>query len=473
MPAIRINGRDYEELAIRQIRDPVTTNITSLALPPNAATETTLAQVRDAIKATIDLESTIWTDNSGAYYVRRDTVNEGTGAITISWTAPDGTAATPGAGLKPLATAERDVTQALFVATDNGTGYSTNDFLARLLILDVNATTPVITQIWYNLSTSAVIAAPSAAHVTPSDESVVVASSALPAGASTSAKQDTLIGHVDGIEGLLTTIDVDTGNIDGKLPSGLTVSSTRLLVDGSGVTQPVSATSLPLPTGAATSANQSTANTSLSNLDADVGAQADAAASSDTGTFSLIALIKRGLQNWTTLLGRIPSNLTVSSTRLLVDGSGVTQPISASSLPLPTGAASAANQTTANTSLSNIDTKVPSGLTVTSTRLLVDGSGVTQPTSVAVRTPTTTSVASSASSVTILALNANRRGLSIANVSTATLSLSFSTPATAANCFAQIPANGFLLLDQQLIVTNAIYGIWSSANGTAQVTEYV
>ena len=33
------------------------------------------------------------------------------------------------------------------------------------------------------------------------------------AGVSTAAKQDTIIGHVDGIEGLLTTIDADTGNI--------------------------------------------------------------------------------------------------------------------------------------------------------------------------------------------------------------------------------------------------------------------
>lgn len=46
---------------------------------------------------------------------------------------------------------------------------------------------------------------------------VDIVSSALPTGASTSAKQDTIIGHVDGIEGLLTTIDADTGNIDTKL----------------------------------------------------------------------------------------------------------------------------------------------------------------------------------------------------------------------------------------------------------------
>jgi hypothetical protein len=95
------------------------------------------------------------------------------------------------------------------------------------------------------------------------------------------------------------------------------------------------------------------------------------------------------------------------------------------------------------------------------------------PTSVPARTPTTTSVSSVASSVTILGTNLNRKGFSISNISTSKLYLSFSSPATTANCFIEIPAGAFLLLDQQLIVTSAIYGIWASANGTAQVTEYV
>jgi len=42
---------------------------------------------------------------------------------------------------------------------------------------------------------------------------VDVVTSALPTGASTSANQTTIIGHVDGIEGILGTIDTDTGNI--------------------------------------------------------------------------------------------------------------------------------------------------------------------------------------------------------------------------------------------------------------------
>jgi hypothetical protein len=59
------------------------------------------------------------------------------------------------------------------------------------------------------------------------------------------------------------------------------------------------------------------------------------------------------------------------------------------------------------------------------------------------------------------------------NDSTATLALSFSATATAANCFIKLAPGAFILFDQQLIVGNAISGFWSSANGTAQVTEYV
>lgn len=44
---------------------------------------------------------------------------------------------------------------------------------------------------------------------------------------------------------------------------------------------------------------------------------------------------------------------------LKVDGSAATQPVSAAALPLPTGAATSALQTTGNTSLASVDTKTP------------------------------------------------------------------------------------------------------------------
>ena len=49
--------------------------------------------------------------------------------------------------------------------------------------------------------------------------------------------------------------------------------------------------------------------TSLDNIDTDLGAPNAAAATTDTGPFSLTALVKRALQNWTTLLGRIPASV--------------------------------------------------------------------------------------------------------------------------------------------------------------------
>jgi hypothetical protein len=56
-----------------------------------------------------------------------------------------------------------------------------------------------------------------------------------------------------------------------------------------------------------------------------------------------------------------PGN-TANTTAWKVDGSAVTQPVSASSLPLPTGAATSALQTTANTSLAAIDAGIPTAL---------------------------------------------------------------------------------------------------------------
>lgn len=57
--------------------------------------------------------------------------------------------------------------------------------------------------------------------------SVDVKASALPTGAATSAKQDTIIGHLDGVEGLLTTIDSDTGTIATEVAGLLTDTELR------------------------------------------------------------------------------------------------------------------------------------------------------------------------------------------------------------------------------------------------------
>lgn len=87
------------------------------------------------------------------------------------------------------------------------------------------------------------------------------------------------VNNVSGTVSLPTGASTEStlSTLNGKIPSSLTVTATRLLVDPSGVTSPVSAASLPLPSGASTSANQSTEITSLQLLD-DVVATAGSAA---------------------------------------------------------------------------------------------------------------------------------------------------------------------------------------------------
>lgn len=124
----------------------------------------------------------------------------------------------------------------------------------------------------------------------------------LPSGASTAAKQPAL--------GTAGSPSADVLTVQGV------TSMTALKVDGSAVTQPVSAVSLPLPSGASTAAKQPALGTAGS-------------ASADVITVQGIA----------------------SMTALKVDGSAVTQPISAASLPLPSGAATSAKQDSQTTLL--------------------------------------------------------------------------------------------------------------------------
>jgi len=85
---------------------------------------------------------------------------------------------------------------------------------------------------------------------------VDILTSALPSGAATAANQATIIGHVDGIEALLTTIDADTDAIKTAveiIDNAISGSEMQVDIVSDGA-------------GLATSANQSTANTHLGNL---------------------------------------------------------------------------------------------------------------------------------------------------------------------------------------------------------------
>jgi hypothetical protein len=80
---------------------------------------------------------------------------------------------------------------------------------------------------------------------------------------------------------------------------------------------------------------------------ANVGAKADAAAADDTGVYSLIALIKRGLQNWTSAIALLGTKVT-AVTALGAGGTGIIGWLSTianfvKGLPTALGAATSAN----------------------------------------------------------------------------------------------------------------------------------
>lgn len=180
LPSALVGDRLKTTTSIENFPSSQQVSATSLPLPNGASTSdlqttgnTTLTQIRDAIKAQIDIASTVWTDNSNVFYVRRDLINEGTGAITVTFTLPDGTSATPGAGLRPLATTDRDIETAYYEAIASGTGYSVGDLLGRVLIIDANPSTPTVTAIWINFTLGLVVSpSPSSANIERADETI-------------------------------------------------------------------------------------------------------------------------------------------------------------------------------------------------------------------------------------------------------------------------------------------------------------
>lgn len=185
-------------------------------------------------------------------------------------------------------------------------------------------------------------------------------------GVATAANQTTLIGHVDGVEGLLTTIDADTGSI--------ATSATTLAGAVAGTEMQVDVVTMPTTTvqGTVTANLSATDNAVLDDIAADTEAiktavegtltvtgggggteyTVDAAApAAPVGTASLmerddaLSALTEVEGDWTNMRSNANGALWVKHDgTVTVDGSGVTQPVSGT--VSVTGVATAANQTT-------------------------------------------------------------------------------------------------------------------------------
>lgn len=178
---------------------------------------------------------------------------------------------------------------------------------------------------------------------------VAVTSSVLPTGASTE-----------------TTLSA----LNTKVPANLTVTATRLLVDASGTTQPVSGSvtvtqatgtnlhtvvdSSALPTGAATASNQTSGAQTTQVVNG-----ANTLAIGTSGNILVSGASAVGVAptlNPISIAGVDGGGL---KRHFLTDTAGRLEIDTIQTLPLPTGAATSANQTAAQTSLSSIDAKTP------------------------------------------------------------------------------------------------------------------
>lgn len=123
---------------------------------------------------------------------------------------------------------------------------------------------------------------------------------------------------------------------------------------------PVSASALPLPSGAATEATLSAIN---GKLPAALGQQSEATSFSVTLSTENESVLNTIL----TELGEINTDTPpLIGGRVPVDGSGVTQPISAASLPLPTGASTLAEQQAQSSLIGAVNETAPATDTASS-----------------------------------------------------------------------------------------------------------
>lgn len=154
---------------------------------------------------------------------------------------------------------------------------------------------------------------------------VDVISSALPTGAATEATLANVYTETQYISNGIIAIDAATAasavslaSIDGKLANPMPIdggNTNAVKVDGSAVTQPISAASLPLPTGAATEATLANIDTEVFNI--------------SNGIIAIDAATTASAASLASIDGKLANPM----------------PISAASLPLPTGAATDSNQT--------------------------------------------------------------------------------------------------------------------------------
>jgi hypothetical protein len=236
----------------------------------------------------------------------------------------------------------------------------------------------------------------------------------------------------------------------------------------------VGVTSSALPSGAATSAAQTTGNTALNAIQTAVEILDNAISGSEMQVDIVSSALPSGAA---TSANQSTANTALSAIQTavqLLDNaiSGNEMQVDVLTSALPSGAATSANQSTIITSLQLLDNAISGNeLQVDVVAALPTGTNtIGVVINERVSTATLSNVSGSASSVQLLASTAGRKGASFHNDSTAVAYVKFGTTASTTSFTVKMNPDAHYELPQP-VFTGKIDCIWAAANGAMRITE--
>jgi hypothetical protein len=243
-------------------------------------------------------------------------------------------------------------------------------------------------------------------------------------GVATAANQTTVIGHLDGVEGLLTTIDADTSALAGA------VSGTEVQVDVVTVpADPFGANADAAATAGSTGSIQAKLRLMTSQLDA-IKTAVETIDNTVSGSELQVDIVSGSSSGTQYTEGDVDTSVT--GTAVMWEDTSDTLRVASATKPLPVAL-------------------ISGGLTPTKAG-----------------TATLTNVSGATSSTTLQAANGSRLAVEIYNDSTAVLYVKYGLTASASSYTRQLQAGESF---REELYTGIVTGIWASATGAARVTE--
>lgn len=242
-----------------------------------------------------------------------------------------------------------------------------------------------------------------------------------------------------------------------------------LRTDGSGVTQPISAASLPLPTGAATAALQTQPGVDIGDVTVNNASGASAVNIQDGGnsiTVDGTVGVSGSVVVTNTVLSVVGGGTEATAQRVTIasDSTGLLSVDDNGGSLTVDGTVAATQSGTWNITNVSGTVSLPTGAATETTSASILGKYTSA-------TSTLSNVAASATSVTLLALNASRESAIFYNDSTSACYVKFGSTASATSFTYKLRAAETLIVDGIPVYTGIVTGIWDSATGSMRVTE--